>query len=136
VATGRERSETHLPGVLIQAARFSADGKHLAVAGLGGQLLTGEVRIVDAETGRQVRSLGGHSANVKDAVFSPDGERLATASVDRTVRIWDLATAQETLKLSGDSMVSSVRFIAGGRRLIAAMGERGIRAWDATPLPE
>ncbi len=136
VATGREIAATRLSGVLIQVARFSADGKRVAVAGLVGQLLTGEVRILDAETAREVQSLRGHSANVKDAVFSPDGGRLATASVDQTIRIWDLATGQEILKLSGDPKVYTVRFVAGGRRLIGASADRTIRVWDATPLPE
>jgi WD40 repeat protein len=125
-----------LTGVLIQVARFSADGKRVVVAGLLGQLITGEVRILDVETARQLWSLGGHAANVKDAVFSPDGGRLATASVDKTIRIWDLATGQEILKLSDDSMVYTVRFVAGGRRLITGAADRPIRAWDANPLPE
>jgi WD40 repeat protein len=54
VATGREIAATQFTGVLIQVAKFSADGKRLAVAGLLGQLLSGEVRILDVETARQV----------------------------------------------------------------------------------
>ena len=73
---------------------------------------------------------------MNDAVFSPDGRRLATASVDQTIRIWDLATGQEILKLSEDSMVYTVRFVSDGRRLISASVDRPIRVWDATPLPE
>ena len=61
IATGREIAATKLTGVLIQVARFSADGKRLAVAGVLGQLLTGEVRILDAETAREVWSLKGHT---------------------------------------------------------------------------
>ncbi len=125
-----------MTGVLIKVARFSADGKRLAIGGLFGQLLTGEVRILDAEDAHEIRSLKGHTSAVGDAVFSPDGARLATVSGDRTIRIWDLATGQEILKLSGDPRVSAVRFVAGGRRLIGASADRSIRVWDATPLPE
>ncbi len=120
----------------VRTLAFGPDGKRLAIAGLFGQLLTGEVRILDAEDAHEIWSLRGHTLIVGDAVFSPDGLRLATASGDRTIRIWDFATGQEILKLSGDSTVYTVRFVTGGRRLIGASAEGTIRVWDATPLPE
>ena len=136
IATGREIVATAFPGVLIQVARFSADGKRLAVGGLLGQLLTGEVRILDAENAREIWSLKGHTLVVGNAVFSPDGLRLATASNDETVRLWDLGTGQEILKLSDAGYLERIRFVSNGRRLIVASPYRGIRVWDATPLPE
>ncbi len=136
IASGRELASTKLTGVLILCARFSADGKHLAVAGLFGQLVTGQVRILDAETAREVWSLKGHTLLVSDAAFSPDGLRLATASNDQTVRLWDLTTGQEILKLADSGTFKRVRFLSDGRRLILATGDRRIRVWDATPLPE
>ena len=111
-------------------------GRALAVVGNRFGLLTGEVHILDAETAREIWSLRGHTLNVTDADFSPDGRRLVTASADRTVRIWDIGTGQETLKLSGDPHVTTVRFVSGGRRLIGGSMDRTIRVWDATPLPE
>ena len=69
-------------------------------------------------------------------VFSPDGLRLATASNDQTVRLWDLTTGQEILKLVDAGIFKRLRFLSGGRRLILATGDRRIRIWDATPLPE
>ncbi|MFI5460516.1 MAG: protein kinase [Isosphaerales bacterium] len=137
IATGREIAATRLTGVLIQVARFSADGKRLAIGGLLGQLLTGEVRILDAEDAREIWSLKGHTLLVDDAVFSPNGLRLATASGDETVRIWDLGTGQEILKLSdAGSLERRIRFVSDGRRLIAASTDGPIRVWDATPLPD
>jgi WD40 repeat protein len=74
---------------------------------------------------------------VMDAAFSPDGQRLATCSWDRTVRLWDLASGQEILTLRGHTRpVGSVRFISDGNRLISASADRTVRIWDATPLPE
>jgi WD40 repeat protein len=136
IATGREMAATALNGVLVWVARFGADGKRLAVAGLAGQFVTGEVRVLDAEDAREVWSLKGHTLPVIDVAFSPDGHRLVTTSADGTVRLWDLAAGQEILKLVDSTSIDSVRFVSDGRRLIGATHDRRIRVWDATPLPE
>jgi eukaryotic-like serine/threonine-protein kinase len=134
VATGRQLATTKLGGFYLFCVRFSPDGRRVALMGNLTQFMTGEVRVLDAEDGREILLLRGHTLNVLDGAFTPDGRRLATASVDRTVRIWDLATGQEVLKLSGfASIVASVRFVSEGTRLISATVNRDVRAWDATP---
>jgi WD40 repeat protein len=62
----------------------------------GGELLASvgwdyNVRLWDAETGRQLHSLEGHANAVISAAWSPDGTRLATGSEDGTVQIWGLS---------------------------------------------
>jgi WD40 repeat protein len=103
-----------------------------------GRFDTGEVRILDLASGREVAPrLKGHGGNVFALTFSPDGERLATRSVDSTVRIWDLATGQETLAFKASSYVSrSLEFVSDGRRLISAASDGTLRIWDATPVPD
>jgi eukaryotic-like serine/threonine-protein kinase len=134
-ATALSTKTVKLSGVYANQLRFNGDGTKLAVVGNLSRLLTGEVRIVDLQSGAQM-SLKGHTLNVTDCAFSPDGRRLATTSVDKTIRIWDLATGQEVLKLAGlATWVNRIRFDAEGHRLIgAAVPDRSIHTWDATPL--
>jgi WD40 repeat protein len=135
-ATGRETAATTLSPFYVNSIRFSRDGTRVAVVGHRFGWMTGELHILEAGSAREVWSLRGHTLNVTDADFSPDGRRLVTASADRTVRIWDLAVGQETLKLGGDPLVTTVRFVSGGRRVIGGSMDRTIRVWDATPLSE
>jgi eukaryotic-like serine/threonine-protein kinase len=137
IGSGSLTATTKPSGMYVMRMRFSPDGKRLAVVGNLGRILSGEVRILDANSGREICSLKGHTLNVSDGVFSPDSQRLATTSMDRAIRIWDLNTAQEILKLSDfTSPVTCIRFAADGRRLIGASMDQTVRVWDARPLPE
>lgn len=77
-------------------------------------------------------TLSGHTDWVRAVAFSPDGTRLATASYDSTVRVWDTATGQELLTLTEHSrVVNSIAFSPDGTRLASAGGDGFIILWDA-----
>jgi dipeptidyl aminopeptidase/acylaminoacyl peptidase len=72
---------------------------------------------------------------VNDVVFSPDGTRLATASHDRTARIWDTATGRTTATLTDHTgPVYNVVFSPDGTRLATAGSDRTARIRSLPPL--
>ena len=54
----------------------------------------GMVDIWNIDTGTLLHSLKGHAGDIYDAAFSPDESKLITASEDKSVKIWDLASGQ------------------------------------------
>ena len=54
-------------------------------------------RVWDAEASKTIAVLAGHSGPVRSAVFSPDGERILTASDDTTARIWRIFPTTQAL---------------------------------------
>ena len=80
----------------------------------------------------ELLTLRGHTGDVYHVVFSPDGAALATASQDRTVRIWDAATGKSTATLGGHSdEVNAVVWSPDGRFLASASDDGTVRLWDA-----
>ncbi|MEH1891997.1 MAG: ribosome assembly protein 4, partial [Nostoc sp.] len=66
---------------------------------------------------QELNTLEGHRSPVSSVVFSPDGQRLASASADNTIKLWDAATGKPLQTLSGhSSRVLSVVFSPDGQR--------------------
>ena len=53
-----------------------------------------QIRIVDTATMKDLLSMIGHTQPITTMTFTPDGKQLVTGSLDRSVRIWDLATGR------------------------------------------
>jgi Protein kinase domain/WD domain, G-beta repeat len=66
-----------------------------------------------------------------------DGRQLATASLDRTLPLWDVHTGQELLSLRGHAgEVLALGFSPDGRQLAATTAEGTVHVGDASPHPE
>jgi WD40 repeat protein len=76
--------------------------------------------------------LQGHDDGVVSVAFSPDGKLLASASIDQTIRLWDVASRQPIGEpLTGHvSDVTSVAFSPDGELLASGSADSTIRLWD------
>ena len=92
----------------------------------------------DVATGREIRRFSNHTDNVRDLAFSPDNRFAASASNDKTVRIWNLETGTEVQQLNHPDPVLSIVYSPDGKYLLTGttanlISEGGFGyQWDVT----
>ena len=122
----------------VRGVAFSQDGTLLATASYDGT-----ARLWDPATGdclstltrlgalTRLRALTGYTSPVYGVAFSSDGTLLATASKDKTARLWDPATGDCLRALTGhDGPVYGVAFSPDGTLLATASKDGTARLWD------
>jgi WD40 repeat protein len=131
----------------VFAVAYSPDGTRLAMG-----LADGSIKLADAVTGRAIATVGKHDRPIAygGLKFRPDGQCLASASLDGTVRVWRLPSAQDEPRRRTDSgdpspgqllraMSSSVpgvafwsvSYSADGSCLIAGDKDGRLMQWNA-----
>lgn len=153
VAHEHERTITH--DMPIRAVALSPDGRTLAVGGglvVNDRLIKAlglrpaqtfadkaELRLWNPETGQLLATLDGHSSSITSLAFSADGRTLASASNDKTVRLWDLNSRESIRTLELGHPVTAVALSSDGKLLAAVIdlsvignvsGSTQISLWD------
>jgi WD40 repeat protein len=115
----------------VETVAFHPAGRLLAVGGID-HLATsgfdGSVAIWDVPERRQV---AGARGGVLALTFSPDGSRLAGATLKQTIRLWDAGNWRQVRELIGhQDVVTCLAFSPDGRLLASGGDDRTLRLWD------
>ncbi|KAL5374449.1 hypothetical protein DPSP01_011902 [Paraphaeosphaeria sporulosa] len=78
-----------------------------------------------------LQTLEGHSSGIYSVAFSPNSRQLASGSVDRTVKVWDVGSGACLQTLEGHSnSIHSVAFSPNSRWLASASDDMTVKVWD------
>jgi WD40 repeat protein/DNA-binding SARP family transcriptional activator len=129
----------HAQGFYLASVDYSPDGRYLITTGQDAETQEGTVKLWDLATGDEVATLQGHSDNALLAVFSPDGNLIASAGMSDLI-LWDAVSLQPMATLLDETAVAmGLSFSPDGKRLASvndAPGEVRIWAVDTDELIE
>ncbi len=126
VFTQKQRVFGH--ALRVNSISFSQDTRLMATA-------SWKIIISDLSTGEELQTLMGHSVSeyVYSVAFSHTGQYLASASSDRTIKIWDVKTGEELRSLSGHKQsINAVLFDNSDDMLASASSDGTIKLWNVS----
>ena len=135
VAVARELSAAALNNLDVDPERSILLGLQAAsVSSMGGKPILREAEEAlhrAVQTSRVRLTLRGHTLAQYGVTFSPDGRYLATASADKTGRVWDAVTGKEIFTLAGHTgPVNDIAFSPDGTSLATASDDNTAKVWD------
>ena len=77
-------------------------------------------------------TLKGHDDRVFSAAYSPDGQWIATGSWDKTAKVWESKTGQETLTLTGhEGQIRSAAYSPDGQWIATGSRDKTAKVWNS-----
>jgi WD40 repeat protein len=114
----------------VQALAVSPDN-HWAALGL----VNGAIQLWDLRTAKDPKTLGGHSAAVTAVRFLPDGARLVSVSLDKTIRLWNAADGSPVGQLETPAPIQALAVVVDGSQVVTGGADNAIRLFSVTADP-
>ncbi|MEM9924228.1 MAG: tetratricopeptide repeat protein [Cyanobacteria bacterium P01_D01_bin.50] len=110
---------------IIWSLNFDAKGEKLASAGDDNT-----INLIDLSNGKLLKTFKGHSDAVASVSFSPDNKLLASASYDKSVKLWSLNPPTLPVLQGHEDRVLSVAWSPDGKILASSSRDNTVKLWQ------
>lgn len=134
VATGKEITTiTGHKDWVYNVSFYAKDGKEFLASGSADKT----IRLWDIDKIQSITTLSGHDNWVNSVVFNPqNNNQLASASVDGTIKFWNVKTGDKQSIVTKHKRINSVSFSHDGKILASSSADGSIKLWNTDTLEE
>lgn len=127
VDSGTKVSSLKVHDSTVISLAYSSDGQRL----VSSAFFSDVAKVSDVSSGAELLTLAGHTGAVTAVAYSPSGQQIASASEDKTIKLWRADSGQLWVDLIGHTRdVKTLAYAADGSRLVSGGFDKTIRVWD------